>query len=588
MNRTIKQILLYSLITFGVSLAAHQDSSVIGDIRIHGRRHLSTSQIVQSLAIKPGSPLPKDWPNQSIEKLLEAYQNDGYFDSRVDSIRFEKMENGRLRLEIWLTEGPVARTGNIRIRMDGNESPVLREILDMDPGSPFMESRLQSGMSRILSHLSNQGRPLASVTIQSVYPAPDGYGIEADLDVTAGPQVIIGNLNTSGNTLTRKYVILRETRLKPGQVFRTRDVEAATANLRRLGYFKDVQDPDLRFYADKADVSFTVQEGGTNTFDGVIGYNPPRTEDLDAKGYFTGRLEFEFQNLMGTGRKLEAFWEKKDERTQNIRFGYEEPWLFGKPLYPGIYFRQEIRDTTYVEREWQAAVRAAPWPSLSAAVQAGRKFILPDSLGSAISRVPRNSTWFVSFSADYNALDDPVNPRRGARTRSTVSFGRKRNLGPTYLIAEDSLVRSSNTRFLSADVEAVLPTFRRQAVYLGLHGREVETGEGAVPLADQIRFGGTLTVRGYEEDAFRASEAAWLNAEYRYLFGPRSRAFLFMDIGTYQRREKSGFRVEDTVFGYGLGIRLETRLGVVGVDYGLGEGGSLSRGKVHVGVRNTF
>jgi outer membrane protein assembly factor BamA len=241
-----------------------------------------------------------------------------------------------------------------------------------------------------------------------------------------------------------------------------------------------------------------------------------------------------------------------------------------------------------VEREWQVAVRAAPWTSFSAAVEAGQKFILPDSLGSVISRVPRNSTWFLSLSADYNALDDPVNPRRGARYRSTASFGRKRNLAPSYLIVEDSLVRSANTRLLSVDVEAVLPTLRRQAVYLGLHGREVKTGEGAVPLADQIRFGGALTVRGYEEDAFRASEAAWLNTEYRYLFGPRSRAFIFMDIGTYQRREKSGFRLEDTVFGYGLGLRLETRLGVVGVDYGLGEGSSLSRGKVHVGVRNTF
>ena len=572
----------------GISHAAAPDSSAVGDIRIHGRRHLSTSQVLQSLSIKQGSPLPKAWPDQSIENLLDAYRSDGYFEARVDSIRSDKSENGRLRLDVWLTEGPVARTGNIRVRMDGNESPLLREVLDMDPGSPFIESRLQSGMSRILSHLADRGRPLASVAVQSVYPAPDGSGIDADLDVTAGPQVTIGSLNASGNTLTRKRVILRETRLKPGQVFRTRNIEAATANLRRLGFFKDVRDPELRFYGDKADVSFTVQEGGTNTFDGVIGYNPPGTEDRDAKGYFTGRLEFEFENLMGTGRKLEAFWEKKDERTQNIRFGYEEPWLFGKPLYPGMHFRQEIRDTTYVEREWQIAVRAAPWTSLSAAVEAGQKSILPDSLGSVISRVPRNSTWFVSFSGDYNALDDPVNPRRGARTRSTVSFGRKRNLGPAYLIREDSLARSSNTRFLSADVEAVLPALRRQAVYLGLHGRRVETGEGAVPLADQIRFGGTLTVRGYEEDAFRASEAAWLNAEYRYLFGPRSRAFVFMDVGTYQRREKSGFRVEDTVFGYGLGIRLETRLGVVGVDYGLGEGSSLSRGKVHVGVKNTF
>ncbi|MDM7926526.1 MAG: POTRA domain-containing protein, partial [bacterium] len=224
------------------------DSTIVEKVSIHGRRHLSTTQIVESLGIKQNSSLPKDWPDQSIENLLDAYRSDGYFEARVDSVRSDQSENGRIRLDVWLTEGPVARTGDIRIRVDGNESRELREILDMDPGSPFIESRLQSGMSRILSHLADRGRPLASVAVQSVYPAPDGSGIDADLDVTAGPQVTIGGLNTSGNTLTRKRVILRETRLKPGQVFRTRNIEAATANLRRLGFFKDVRDPELRFH----------------------------------------------------------------------------------------------------------------------------------------------------------------------------------------------------------------------------------------------------------------------------------------------------------------------------------------------------
>ena len=47
-------------------------------------------------------------------------------------------------------------------------------------------------------------------------------------------------------------------------------------------------------------------------------------------------------------------------------------------------------------------------------------------------------------------------------------------------------------------------------------------------------------------------------------------------------------RIDGTKIGYGFGIRIETRLGLFGVDYGLGAGDSLLRGKVHVGLVNWF
>jgi outer membrane protein assembly factor BamA len=342
----------------------------------------------------------------------------------------------------------------------------------------------------------------------------------------------------------------------------------------------------VAFSGDGAEVVFPVEEGGTNTFDGVVGYDPPRTER--ERGTVTGRLEFEFLNLFGTGRKLEAFWEKKDKRTQTVRFGYEEPWLFGKPVFPGFRFSQEIRDTLYVERAFHASVRFEPWSVFSAGLEAGQKQVLPDSLASASLRVVESAAWFAGLHLEYNTLDDPLNPRRGVRYFTSVSFGRKRNRGPEFLVREDGLIRSARTKGLSLDAELVLPLLARQVLYCGLHGRQVQTGEPFVPLADQVRFGGATTLRGYAEDAFRGTEAAWANLELRFLLGPRSRAFVFLDGGVYERREPATGLVRGSAFGYGIGVRIETALGVMGVDYGLGEGDGLSRGKVHVGVRNRF
>ena len=569
--------------------ARADSSAVVQSVRIFGARHFSRAEIAGAAGLKSGNPLPGEWPERPVGLILDRYRKDGFFNAAVDSIRLERTNGRRIGVEIRLHEGRRAEVGRLDLTgTDASELNVLRQMLDLKNGSAFNESALKRDIDRILSHFEDTGHPLAAVSVQSLQPSADWDAgrLDITIDVRTGPEVLIRSVRPEGNTLTRSGVILRETRLKPGVPFRLRNVRAARENLQKLGFFREVSEPRIRFSGDSAEVVFPVQEGSTNTFDGVIGYNPPKTED--ERGYFTGRLEFGFQNLFGTGRRLDAYWEKKDRRTQTIRFGYEEPWLLGLPVFPGLKFSQEIRDTTYVERAWQASARVAPWPALSAGIEAGRRQILPDSIGSAMLRVPQSSTWFVSASLDYNTLDDLFNPRRGIRYRTAALFGRKSNLGPSFLLAEDGLLRRTDTRQISIDAEILIPTLARQAAYAGFHGRDVRTGERTVPLADQIRFGGSLTVRGYEEDAFRGSTAAWINLEYRYLFGKRSRAFIFWDAGSYQRRESSGVLVRGTKFGWGIGIRLETRLGVMGVDYGLGEGDGLSQGKVHVGLKNAF
>ena len=80
---------------------------------------------------------------------------------------------------------------------------------------------------------------------------------------------------------------------------------------------------------------------------------------------------------------------------------------------------------------------------------------------------------------------------------------------------------------------------------------------------------------------------AWSNLEWRYLLGRRSRVFLFAD-GGYFSTQSSALQHNAFKLGYGLGFRLETGLGMMGVDYGMAQGEGLMNGKVHVGLVNEF
>jgi len=79
--------------------------------------------------------------------------------------------------------------------------------------------------------------------------------------------------------------------------------------------------------------------------------------------------------------------------------------------------------------------------------------------------------------------------------------------------------------------------------------------------------------------------------EYRFLLTNRTYFFVFMDNGYFLRKEDVDRNIpiiEEYKIGYGLGINLETGLGILGISFALGQGDSFSDGKIHFGIINNF
>ncbi|HAP37068.1 MAG TPA: hypothetical protein DCQ28_14500, partial [Bacteroidetes bacterium] len=65
----------------------------------------------------------------------------------------------------------------------------------------------------------------------------------------------------------------------------------------------------------------------------------------------------------------------------------------------------------------------------------------------------------------------------------------------------------------------------------------------------------------------------------------------FADGGYFSRPSdviKGIVRQEKSLYGFGIGARIETGLGIMNISYALGQGDSFSNGKIHVGIINEF
>ena len=589
-----KLALLFLMLTFVSSLpviaSEKRRQTKVETVEIHGAQRMSKSHVLDRLGLHKGSVFDADQLPKRIQELLESYSVAGIPFTRFDSLFYKYSADGmRVDVRVYLHEGRPVKLGDVCfIGVDSSKAVEMHSQLSIRRRSEFQANKFERDMEDVLTSLESQGHAFARLDINSIRldsTSEKSQDIAISLRTRLGPQLRLEEIKIEGNEITKDKVIVRETRIKPGEIFTQKKVSRIRPRLQKLGYFEYVEEPEV--YLDSGDrggLLIRVKEGNASKFDGVLGYNPGSGDD---EGYFTGLLDIALGNLLGTGRSLSAHWEKRDQKTQELRFHYMEPWVAGFPVNIGFGFEQLIQDTTYVQRDLLLNVELPISEGLSAFTRGHRLEITPDSLGSVLFGLPNSRTLSIVIGLDYDTRDDRLNPRRGLKYNTTLQVGKKKNLGPESIIEQYQLKKDIDNKRFTLDFEWHLPLFRWQVLSLGVHGRQIKSNERLIPLTDQYRFGGARTMRGYREHQFRGSQVAWSNLEYRYLLGRRSRVFVFLDSGYYSREEETG-RKEGYKIGYGLGLRLETGLGIMGVDYGLGEGDGLFNGKVHVGLINEF
>lgn len=562
----------------------------ISALQLAGNQAFTDAQITEILGWSRGANFDENRLIPLCQNLLQTYLADGYPFAAIDSVIYRySADSGQVHLSLFISEGPKVRLDKLHwTAADAAIVSKIRQKMVTRPGQPFSSAHLQDDMESALSVLENSGYPYAMIALDTIRiqnRTDHTSALQLSLTAQPGPLVRIDEIRIFGNTATRHRVIIRELRLKYGESFDQRRIEKIPGRLMRLGFFRQVEKPNIILGDNNRGIlQIKVEEGNASKLDGLLGYNPG--SDL-SPGYFTGLLDLTLGNLLGTGRSLAAHWQKRDRNTQEFSFGYREPWILGYPVHAGAAFEQLIQDTSYIQRSWRFQSELPLLENLTGFLGIRRTTVQPDSLGSILWGIPASRTLAVSIGIDYDTRDDRINPRTGLRYHTNYEFGRKKNLGVTEQIQDFALRPNTNNEKLALDFEWNIPVLKYQVLSLALHGRQSKSNEQVIPITDQFRFGGARTLRGYREEQFRGSRVTWSNIEYRYLLGKRSRAFIFLDSGYYWRKEAAN-STEGAKVGYGFGLRIETGLGILGVDYGLGQGDGLMNGKVHVGLVNQF
>ena len=463
--------------------------------------------------------------------------------------------------------------------------------MDTRPGEVFSDAALNADLRRIALAYDVAGYPFAEVTVADVrirargmsesddgLPFEDGtLLVDVLLEIDEGPLFFIDEITVEGNDLTDTDVIVRETRIAPHERYDPETVGDVVRRLERMQIFSRVEEPQLYRRDSVGGLLLRVTEGGANRFDGVIGYQPPRGNETG--GSVTGLVNLGLRNLFGTGRRLDARWERATSEISELELHYLEPWVAGLPVNLSAGLRQRQQDSAYVRRGFEGAVTLL-WSrhvELTAGVE--QTTVIPSE---GVTAFARSSTLAGRIELRIDTRDNVYNPRSGITLRNSYSGGGKRSS------TASGETRSSVQR-LEVDAEYFQALWPRTVLAVALHGRELRGGD--LDPSDLYRLGGARSLRGYREEQFTGTRIGWTSLEFRYSLGRRTFAFAFYDFGYIDQspdpaRNRPAFNASRG--GYGIGGRLETALGILGVSYALGEGDGLGEGKIHFGLVNEF
>lgn len=591
---------------------------LVAEVAVRGAQGELEDEIYRVISTRPGRTTTRSQLQTDINAIFAT----GFF-ANVQAIP-EDTPLG-VRVTFVVQPNPVLR--QVRVAANQGEVPsvlgpeVVEEIFSSQYGSILNLRQLQEGIESLNQRYQDQGYVLAQV-IGSPQVADDGT---VTLIVTEGviEDIQIRFLNEEGEATdeegqpiegkTREFIITRELQLEPGNLFNRDRVESDLQRVFGLGIFEDVfielnpgVDPS------KVVVVLNVQEGNTGSIAAGAGIS-------SASGLF-GSVSYQENNLGGNNQTLRA---ETQVGTRELLFdlSFTDPWIAGDPQrtsYTANLFRRQSISLVFDGENNEIELDNGDRPRVLR-LGGGISFTRP------LGPDPLNSEWRGSLGLQYQRVsirdaDGDIEPE--SEDGELLSFNddgkddlvllqlgvvrdrRNDNLQPTSgtltrLSMEQSVPIGKGNIFLnrvrgshSFYIPVKITNFTEGAQALAFNF-QAGAAIGDLPPYEAFVLGGSNSVRGFAEgDLGSGRYFIQGTAEYRFPIFSVVGGALFLDVGSNLGSggnvpgEPSEVRdLPGTGAGIGLGVRIQSPLGPIRVDFGLNTDGG---NRLHFGIGERF
>ncbi|MEX0268473.1 BamA/TamA family outer membrane protein [Leptolyngbyaceae cyanobacterium UHCC 1019] len=599
---------------------------LVGEVLIKGADQTLQDEVYGVIKTQPGRTTTRSQLQEDINAIFAT----GYF-SNVKAVPEDTPLGVRVTFEVQVN--PVLQS----VKVEGNRvlpEAILTETFSEQYGQVLNLNRLQDGIKKVNEWYQKNGYVLAQV-LDAPAVSPEGI---VTLQVAEGEveEIRVRFINKDGDDKdakgnpirgrTRDFIVKREFQTKPGDIFNRAIVEQDLQRAFGLGIFEDVRlslqpsETDPR----KVVVVANVAEKNAGSIFASAGIS-------SASGLF-GSVGYQQQNLGGNNQKLSAEVQV-GQRELLFDLSFTDPWIGGDPfrtsytinlfrrrtislIFDGgdpevnlpngetprilrsggfISFTRPLSRNVFKRAEWTASL-GLQYQRVSIRDRDGDLSPL-DELGNnlSFSGTGRDDLLALQFGVVQDRRNDPTRPTSGSFLRlgteqsiplgsGNILFNRLRG-NYSFYIPVQFLRISKGCRVVNPRPSDCPQTF----------AFNVQGGNyiGDLPPYEAFPLGGANSVRGYDEGDLAAVRSFVQGTiEYRFPIVSIFSGALFVD-GAY------GFGSQGLVpgnpggvrgkpgsgYGYGAGVRVQSPLGPIRVDFGINDQGDT---RINFGIGERF
>jgi outer membrane protein insertion porin family len=446
---------------------------------------------------------------------------------------------------------------------------------------------IEDAVTSILSRYAENGFIDASVTPE-VKINSESHLAMVDFLIKEKYRSAVDSVVITGIEKTRRNVAKRELQFHPGEYVRYSRLLDSQRNLYLTGLFESVfirAIPNAEYDSTKKNILIEIKEKKSSEFAFSLGY--ASIEKI------RGRIEMNTDNLRGTARKagiaLEANFIK-----QGIMGSFSDPWTLGTRWQTDLnLFFQLRQEPSYDAKTYGGKItvgrKLSPFTKLSKSYRfENTKLSNIKIIEEELDIDPRIRS--LTLALTHDTRDNLFNSQKG----NYISLSNE--LAGSFLQGSNTFVRSILVAkgFRPLGRESVLGT-AFEIGWMDSFGSDEE-----IPLNERFYSGGPTSLRGFGYQLVGPLDAegepmggkfkiVWNMLEVRRSIYKIFGGAIFIDAGNVWRDIKSA-RFKDIRFDAGLGLRLNSPIGIARLDYGFNvdPADDEAGGKLFLGMGQAF
>ncbi len=561
-----------------IEIIIHEGKKLkIKKVKFIGNKHISARKILKHIYTRPYNIflswmtgtgyLKKSELEKDVKRIENYYFTEGYVRAKVFDPIVKIVKNKYIKVIFRIEEGKRYKFGKVNIqdnKLTPKQKKELLKKLECQSGEYFSNKKIHDDIQFLTDYYGDMGYAFADVNpITRIYD--DNLTVDVNFKIERGHLYKFREIHIVGNTYTRDKVIRRALRIYEQSKYTVTGLERSRGNLKRTGYFSQVDITTKKVSNNEIDATVRVKEQQTGSF--TIGGGYSSADNF----IFTGSISK--NNLFGKGYNLN-FYANISSDYSRYNISYTDPAILDTKVSAGfsLYAIDEEYDNYNTLKRGFGFNFGAPindfvlWKLGYFFESVDVYNIAYDAPDYIKDEEGKQHTSAITFSLEKDTTDDFYFPTRGVRQKFLLE------LSGDYLGGDENFYKliGESTWFKKLKKHLVFD-FRLRLGYIGSYFGST------IPSWEKFYVGGVNTIRGFKfgkagprdenGDVKGADKEIITNTELRFpiLEDIGLRGVLFYDMGKGYDKGEFDLDLRKSV---GAGISWRSPMGPIVIYWG--------------------